>query len=176
LGKISGSTTSSCRRRDDVSRQGFTKHRGRGGRRRAGLRHPSPLPWPPHLLSGGAAAPPRVGTLGVAPPSPPPIYSRHFWDFGDTTFPLPRRSPALLPPPLRRCLAKPCRETSTLHRHHALMLLDFFPNLSLLLAGSRCRRRHRAARVLIAEVPLFGTRSESLRVRLHQPRSSNASA
>ena len=33
-----------------------------------------------------------------------------------------------------------------------------FLNLSLLLAGSRCGRRHRAARVLNAEVPLFGAR------------------
>ena len=32
----------------------------------------------------------------------------------------------------------------------------FFLNLSLLLAGSRRGRRHRAARVLNAEVPLFG--------------------
>ena len=33
-----------------------------------------------------------------------------------------------------------------------------FPNLSLLLAGSRRGRRHRAARVLNAEAPLFGAK------------------
>ena len=57
----------------------------------------------------------------------------------------------------------PCQETSSLHRHHAVVLLELFPNLSLLLAGSRCGRRHRAARVLNDEVPWFGTRSESHR-------------
>ena len=42
---------------------------GAGGpKAHLGVRHPLPLPWPPHLPSGGAAAPPRVGTLGVAPP------------------------------------------------------------------------------------------------------------
>ena len=64
---------------------------------------------------------------------------------------------------LPRCLAKPCRETPSLHRHHAVVLPEIFPNLSLLLAGSRCGRRHRAARVLNAEVPWFDTRSESHR-------------
>ena len=45
-----------------------------------------------------------------------------------------------------------------LHHHHAIMLLleGVFPNLSLSLAGSRRGRRHRAARVLNAEAPLFG--------------------
>ena len=124
-----------------------------------GVRHPSSLIWPPQTPSGRAAAPPRVGTLH--PLSPSPIYSGHFWPLEDTVFPLPRRSPALLPPPLCRRLAKPCRETSSLHQHHAVVLLVFFPNLFLLLAGSRCGRRHRAARVLNAEVPLFDTRSES---------------
>ena len=96
-------------------------------------------------------------------PSLPPIYSGGFglWRYG---FPsLSRRSPVLLLPPLPRCLAKPCRETSYLHRHHAVEFPEIFPNLSLLLAGSRCRRRHRAARVLNAEVSWFGTRSESHR-------------
>ena len=36
------------------------------------------------------------------------------------------------------------------------MLREIFPNLSLLLAGSRRGRRHRAAHVLNAEAPLFG--------------------
>ena len=37
---------------------------------------PSSPFWPPHLPSGGAAAPPRVGTLGVAPPLPLPYIYR----------------------------------------------------------------------------------------------------
>ena len=39
-----------------------------------------------------------------------------------------------------------------------LLLESLFLNLSLLLAGSRRGRRHRAARVLNTEVPLFGAR------------------
>ena len=45
-------------------------------------------------------------------------------------------------------------ENHELH-HHAVMLPEFFPNFSFPLAGSRRRRPH-AARVLNAEVPLFG--------------------
>ena len=48
---------------------------GAGGpKAHLGVRHPLPLPWPPHLPSGGAAAPPRVGTLGVAHPPPLLLY------------------------------------------------------------------------------------------------------
>ena len=47
-----------------------------------------------------------------------------------------------------------------LHHHHAVVLLldGVFPNLSLSLPGSRRGRRHRAARVLNAEAPLFGAK------------------
>ena len=47
-----------------------------------------------------------------------------------------------------------------LHHHQAVVLLldGVLPNLSLSLAGSRRGRRHRAARVLNAEVPLFGAK------------------
>src|SRR3954465_13555332 len=57
--------------------------------------------------------------------------------------------------PLLRCLAKPCRIATLLHHHHAVVLLldEVFFNLSSLLAGSRRGRRHRAVRVLNAEVP-----------------------
>ena len=41
-----------------------------------GVRHPSSLIWPPQTPSGRAAAPPRVGTLGVAPPLPFPYIYR----------------------------------------------------------------------------------------------------
>ena len=65
-------------------------------------------------------------------------------------------SPPLLPSPspLPWCLAKPCRIVTLLHHHHAVVLLldGVFLNLSLLLAGSRRGRRHRAVRVLNAEV------------------------
>ena len=105
---------------------------------------------------------------GRITPSPPPIYREGFGAVLHKVLQLPRRSPTPLIPPLPRCLAKPCRETSSLHRHHAVVLLEFFPNLSLLLAGSRCGRRHRAARVLNAEVPWFGTRSESHRDLNHR--------
>ncbi len=119
--------------------------------------------WPPHQPPSRAAAPQESETLKGAQPRPPPLYSGHFWPLEIRLLPLSRRSPALLPPPLCPCLAKPCRETSSLHRHHVVVLPEIFPNLSLLLAGSRCRRRHRTARVLNAEVSWFGTRSESHR-------------
>ncbi|KAE8820523.1 hypothetical protein D1007_01264 [Hordeum vulgare] len=41
-----------------------------GPKAHLGVRHPLSLPWPPHLPSRGAAAPPSVGTLGVAHPLP----------------------------------------------------------------------------------------------------------
>ena len=46
-------------------------------------------------------------------------------------------------------------ENCKLH-HHAIVLPEFFPNLSFPLAGSRRRIRPRVARVLNAEAPLFG--------------------
>ena len=57
-------------------------------------------------------------------------------------------------------LGEACWSATLLHHHHVgVLLLDgVFPNLSLSLAGSRHGRRHRAARVLNAEAPLFGAK------------------
>ncbi|KAE8809400.1 hypothetical protein D1007_13990 [Hordeum vulgare] len=135
-----------------------------GGRKaHQGVRHPLLPSSSPPISPSRAAAPPQGGNPEGGATLPSPIYSGVFghWRHGFPSF--HRRSPVPLLPPLPRCLAKPCRETLSLHRHHAIVLLEIFPDLFLLLAGSRCRRRHRAARVLNAEVPWFGTRSESHR-------------
>ncbi|KAI4977594.1 hypothetical protein ZWY2020_059964, partial [Hordeum vulgare] len=95
----------------------------------------------------GAAAPFTGGNPKGCAALPFPLYIVEVLVFGYTQLFLSRRNPASPLPLLPRCLAKPCLETSSLHRHHAVVLLQLFPNLSLLLAGSRCRRRHRAARV-----------------------------
>ena len=66
------------------------------------------------------------------------------------------RSPTSLSPHISRCLAKPCRIATLLHHHHAVVLLldgVFLSTSPSLLAGSRRGRRHRAVRVLNAEVP-----------------------
>ena len=107
--------------------------------------------WPPPLPS-------RWDLEGAGPLSPSPIYSGGFGAAKHMSFPLSWRSPTPLPPRLSQCLAKPCWSATLLHHHHAVVLLldGVFPNLSLSLAGSRRGRRHRAARVLNAEAPLFG--------------------
>ena len=72
-------------------------------------------------------------------------------------FLLPRRSPASLHLLSSAVLSKVLPDHHKLHhRHAAMLLLELFPNLSSSLAGSRHWRRHRAARVLNAEEPLFG--------------------
>ena len=96
-----------------------------------------------------------------------------------------RRSPTPLPPPpLPRCLAKPCGITTLLHHHHAVVLLldGVFPNLSLspywikaweTSPGCTCvERGGTVLRCLDRNQP----RSESLRVRFPHPHSCNASA
>ena len=96
-----------------------------------------------------------------------------------------RRSPTPLPPPpLPRCLAKPCGIATLLHHHHAVVLLldGVFPNLSLspcwikaweTSPGCTCvERGGTVLRCLDRNQP----RSESLRVRLLHLRSCNASA
>ena len=50
-------------------------------------------------------------------------------------------------------LSEALPENHELHRHHAVVLLEFSLNFSSPLAGSRRRRRPRAVRVLNAEVP-----------------------
>ena len=90
------------------------------------------------LALGGKATPSgrrpllRLDLRGPAPLSLAPIYmwgvegqpQHKFW-----------RSPSSLPspPPLPRCLAKPCWNTTLHHHHHAIVLLldGVFPNLSL---------------------------------------------
>ena len=57
-------------------RKGGANPRPGGPKAHQMVRHPSSPFWPPHLPSGGAAAPPRVGTLGVAPPVPSPYIYR----------------------------------------------------------------------------------------------------
>ena len=57
---------------------------------------------------------------------------------------------------LSAVLSEALPDRHKLHHHHAaVLLLELFPNLSSSLAGSRRWRRHRAARVLNAEAPLF---------------------
>ena len=104
-----------------------------------------------------AAAPPTRWDLRGPDPLSLALYIVEGWE-GSHTFqkaqPLPSPTPLLL----RVSLAKPCQRTATPSppcRRAAVGAL--FLNLSLLLAGSRCGRRHRAARVLNMEVPLFGT-------------------
>ena len=92
----------------------------------------SPLGRLPQMGSG-AVAPLGVGTLKGAQPPPSPLYILE--DFGAANTGVltsPWRSPASLPPPLPRCLAKPCRIATLLHHHHpvVLMLDGVFPNLS----------------------------------------------
>ena len=48
-------------------------------------------------------------------------------------------------------LSEALPENHELHRHHAVVLLEFSLNFSSPLAGSRRRRRPRAVRVLNAE-------------------------
>ena len=117
-------------------------------------------------------------------PSPSPIYSGGFGAAIDTTLPLSWRSPTPLPPPLPRCLAKPCRIATLLHHHHAVVLLldGVFLNLSLspcwikaweTSPGCTCVERGGA---VVRRLDRNQPRSESLRVRLPHPRSCNASA
>ena len=133
----------------------------------------------------GAAATPGEGTLdgGAAPPLPLYILEVFCCHTQENTSPS-WRSPTPLPPPLPRCLAKPCRIATVLHHHHAVVLLldGVFPNLSLspcwikaweTSPGCTCvERGGTVLRCLDRNQP----RSESLRVRLLHPRSCNASA
>ena len=59
------------------------------------------------------------------------------------------------PPPLSRCLAKPCRIATLLHHHHAIVLLldGVFLNLSLSPCWIKAWETSPAIRVLNAEVP-----------------------
>ena len=137
-------------------------------------------------MGSRAAAPLGVGTLKGEHPLPLPyIYLRYLGLQTHEMVSLFRRSPTPLPPPpLPRCLAKPCGIATLLHHHHAVVLLldGVFPNLSLspcwikaweTSPGCTCvERGGTVLRCLDRNQP----RSESLRVRLPHPRSCNASA
>ena len=133
----------------------------------------------------GAAATPGEGTLDGAQPLPLPLYILEvFGAARDMRTSLFRRSLTPLPPPLPRCLAKPCGIATLLHHHHAVVLLldGVFPNLSLspcwikaweTSPGCTCVERGGA---VVRRLDRNQPRSESLRVRLLHPRSCNASA
>ena len=95
---------------------------------------PSPPTWPPPQMGIGAAATPRVETLGGGAALPLPLYIVEAKGQPNTRSSSSSwRSPIPLPPPLPRCLAKPCGIATLLHHHHAVVLLldGVFPNLSL---------------------------------------------
>ena len=116
---------------------------------------------------------------------PPPLYILGFWGCHTHENTSPSwRSPTPLPPPLPRCLAKPCGIATLLHHHHAVVLLldGVFLNLSLspcwikaweTSPGCTCVERGGA---VVRRLDQNQPRSESLRVRLLHPRSCNASA
>ena len=94
-----------------------------------------------------AAAPP----LGRLLHPPPPIYSE-----GERGQPHPLPGAALSSSNSSSSsvvLSEPLPENHELHRHHAVVLLEFSLNFSSPLAGSRRRRRPRAVRVLNTEAP-----------------------
>src|SRR4051812_9941658 len=97
-----------------------------------------------------AAAPLREGTLdGGAPSSPPPIYSGGFGAAKHTNLSLSTQ-PYLSTSSSSVVLGEALPENHAAPpppRCRAAVGVSF-PNLSLLLAGSRNGRRHRAARVL----------------------------
>ena len=146
-----------------------------------GSKGPAPLSLAPIYMWGVGGQPHHK--FWRSPP--PPLYILRFWGchrHENVSF---WRSPTpLLPPPLPRCLAKPCRIATLLHHHHAVVLLldGVFLNLSLSPCWIKARetspgcmcveRGGTVVRCLDRNQP----RSESLRVRLPHPRSCNASA
>ena len=92
---------------------------------------------------------PRAPPLALAP-----IYSGGFGAAQHTSLSLPRRSPTSLPPHLSRCLVKPCwnARPSITTTPLCYCWTESSPTSPSLLAGSRHGRRHRAVRVLNAEV------------------------
>ena len=125
----------------------------------------------------------HISFRGCSPPLPLYILEG-FWGCQQMSSTSPWRSPTSLPPPLPRCLAKPCGIATLLHHHHAVVLLldGVFPNLSLspcwikaweTSPGCTCVERGGA---VVRRLDRNQPRSEKLRVRLLHPRSCNASA
>ena len=150
------------------------------------LREPPPPPFPLYIVrerEGSRTLPWRKGQ-GCAPPLPGPIYSGGFGAAIDMRTSLSWRSPTPLPPRLSQCLAKPCWSATLLHDHHAVMLLldGVFPNLSLSPCWIKARETSPGCMcverggTVVRCLDRIRPRTESLRVRLHRPRSCNASA
>ena len=148
-------------------------------------RLPLSSPWPPPLMGSRAGCLLLgVETLRGRSPLPPYIYLRFGLPYTHEKVSFWCCPTPLPPPPLPRCLAKPCGIATLLHHHHAVVLLldGVFPNLSLspcwikaweTSPGCTCvERGGTVLRCLDRNQP----RSESLRVRLPHPRSCNASA
>ena len=95
---------------------------------------PSLPSWPPPQAPSRAGRTPWGGNPRWGRSPPPPLYILRFWGCHTHENTSPSwRSPTPLPPPLPRCLAKPCGIATLLHHHHAIVLLldGVFPNLSL---------------------------------------------
>ena len=150
-----------------------------------GASFPLSLPWPHPRWVLGAAATPRDGTLDGGTTLPLPLYILGGFGAAKHRRSAPSwRSPTSLPPRLSRCLAKPCWSATLLPHHHAVVLLldGVFPNLSLSPCWIKAREtssgctcvEHGGA--VVWRLDRIRPRSESLSVRLHRPRSCNASA
>ena len=152
---------------------GSTCHGGLNGLNKGGNQLPSGLVRPPKgprrlgletlgeggtsTLLGGQASPPgrrppsRWDLEGPAPSPLPPIYSE---GVGGQPHPSPGATlPLSNSFSSSVVLSEALPENHELHRHHAIVLLEFSLNFSSPLAGSRRRRRPRVVRVLNAEAP-----------------------
>src|SRR3954466_14363513 len=115
--------------------------------------------WPPPRWDLGAAAAPREGTLGGGATLPLPLYILEAKGQPNT------RSSSLVGAALSLSLLVSCSawrspagvpRSSTTTTPSCCCWMESSPTSPSLLAGSRHGRRHRAARVLNAEAPLFG--------------------
>ena len=118
---------------------------GLGGKFPRGWGRPNPS-----RVSPVAAAPPLENPRAPPPPLPP-IYSE---GVGGQPHPSLGAAPSSsYISSSSVVLGEALPENHELHRHHAVVLLEFSLNYSSPLAGSRRRRRPRAVRVLNAEAP-----------------------
>ena len=118
-------------------------------------------PWPPPRWDLGAAATPREGTLGGGTAPPLPLFILEVWAAQYTRVPL--LLGAALPLSLlvsrsawRSPAGVPRSSITTMPLCYCWT--ESSPTSPSPLAGLRRRRRHRAARVLNAEAPLFGAK------------------